>query len=80
MIIFVKMMTLRKTILPILFSISMLFSLNVFAGDPPPVGGDPTNSGGEIGGGGAPIGGGLFLLIGLGAAYAGRKTLQLKDE
>jgi hypothetical protein len=44
-------------------------------GDPDP--GGP--QGGEVGGG-APIGSGLFILFGLGAAYAGKKMYNLKKE
>lgn len=32
------------------------------------------------GGGGAPIGGGLFILLGLGAAYAGKKIYDFKKR
>ena len=38
--------------------------------DDGPGGGDPP-------GGGAPIGGGLFILLGLGAAYGGKKLYNL---
>lgn len=31
-------------------------------------------------GGGAPIGGGLFVLLGLGAAYAGKKIYNYKKQ
>ena len=31
-------------------------------------------------GGGAPIGGGLFILLGLGAAYGGKKLYQYKKQ
>ncbi len=76
-------MTHRKKILvPILISLSLLFSVSVFAGDPPPgPGGDPTSDPGATPiGGGAPVGSGLVLLVGMGLAYAGRKTFQLTQE
>lgn len=74
-------MTLKmKIFVPALISLSLLFSTSVFAGDPPPVGGDPTDDGATPIGGSAPIGGGLTLIIGMGLAYAGRKTFQLKEE
>ncbi len=41
-------------------------------------GGDPT--GNPPLGGGAPIGSGTLILIGLGAAYAGKKIYNLKTE
>ena len=31
-------------------------------------------------GGGAPVGGGLFVLLGLGAAYAGKKIYDFKKQ
>ena len=49
---------------------------------PPP----PNNGGGDPGagntpvGGGAPIGSGLLLLVGLGAAYGGKKAYKLYQE
>lgn len=45
---------------------------------PPPPGG--SNSSGNQLGGNAPIGGGLFILLGLGAVYGGRKMYKLKKE
>jgi len=49
---------------------------------PPPTGGSGSGGSGteKLGGGGAPIGGGLFILLGLGAAYGGRKLYQLRKE
>jgi hypothetical protein len=45
----------------------------------PPSGGN--NTGSNKLGGNAPIGGGLFVLLGLGAAYGGRKLYSLnRDE
>ncbi len=34
----------------------------------------------DQGGGGAPIGGGVFILLGLGAAYAGKKLYDSKKK
>ena len=45
---------------------------------PPPAGGDNTQ--GNKLGGNAPIGGGLFILLGLGAAYGGKKLYNLREE
>jgi hypothetical protein len=56
-------------------------SFTVSAQPPPPPSG--SNGGGNDGnklGGNAPIGGGLFILLGLGAVYGGRKLYQLKAE
>ena len=43
---------------------------------------DPNGSpqGQPIGGGGAPIGGGLFILLGLGAAYGGKKVYNMNKK
>jgi len=39
---------------------------------------DGPGGGDQPPGGGAPIGGGLFILLGLGAAYGGKKLYHLK--
>jgi len=43
---------------------------------PPPIHG----GGGNVNAGNAPIGGGLFILLGLGAAYGGRKLYLMNQE
>ncbi len=57
-----------------------LFAYNGFAQVPPP----PPNGGhgqsGNQNGGSAPIGGGMFILLGLGAAYGGRKLYRMFDN
>ncbi len=63
-----------------------LVTISLSAQSPPPPnndGGDETNdpSGSEnTVGGDAPIAGGLFILLGLGAAYGGRKLYDLRTE
>ena len=54
---------------------------SVSAQPPPPPGSGTSGptSNNQIGGN-APIGGGLFILLGLGAAYGGRKLYQLREE
>jgi hypothetical protein len=71
-----------KTIFPLLFLFVVVFSTNVFAGDPPPQGDDPTTDpeGGTPIGGNAPVSSGLTLILSLGAAYGARKTYQLKNK
>ncbi len=62
----------------LILSILLFSSQNVLA-DPP----DPPASHGstsDVSGGGAPIGGGLFILLGLGAAYGGKKIYDLKKS
>ena len=46
--------------------------------NPEDPGGEP--GGDPLGGGGAPIGGGTFILIGLAAAYGGRKVHKLYKD
>ncbi len=67
--------------LPIIFLvISLFFSQSLYPQSPP----DPPSGHGGGGdanpGGGAPIGGGLFILLGLGAAYGGKKLYQMRKE
>ena len=54
-------------------------SVNMMAQAPPP---PPPGHGttGNQPGGNAPIGGGLFILLGLGAVYGGRKIFQLGKQ
>jgi hypothetical protein len=70
-----------KTIFTILFAGSSFF-LFAQVGPPPPPGESSggTNTTTNKTGGGAPIGGGLFILLGLGAAYGGKKIYKLKKE
>jgi len=59
--------------------ITVAASTNVFAQDAPP----PPPNHGETGnqpGGNAPIAGGLFILLGLGAAYGGKKVYDLRKK
>ena len=51
-------------------------TVNAQPGNPP---GGSENNGNPIGGG-APIGGGSLILIGLAAAYGGKKIYNLKKE
>lgn len=64
--------------LTIVFS---LFAYNGFSQGPPP---PPTGAGhgasGNQNGGNAPIGGGLFILLGLGAVYGGKKLYRMHAE
>ena len=54
-------------------------SFTVSAQPPPPPAGSGNDSTNKLGGN-APIGGGLFILLGLGAAYGGRKVYNLRKE
>jgi hypothetical protein len=67
----------KYILVPLLFGALILGSPNIHAqSDPPPDHGSSTDQAG----GGAPIGGGLFILLGLGAAYAGKKIYQYKKQ
>ncbi len=57
-----------------------LFTLTGFSQDPPP---PPSGGHGEPGnqpGGSSPIGSGMVILLGLAAAYGGKKMYELKNE
>jgi hypothetical protein len=60
------------------FTLTSTFLLAQDGPPPPP----PDGHGGEgnAPAGGAPIGGGLFILLGLGAAYGGKKLYDLRKE
>ncbi len=61
----------KKYIILFALMFSLLFWTNeTFAQSNPPANHGAT---GNLAGGGAPIGGGLFILLGLGAAYGGKK-------
>ncbi len=66
-----------KSILLSLFFIVILSSLNA---QPDPPGGGHGNGSNEAPGGGVPIGSGLFILLGLGAAYGGKKLYDMNKE
>ena len=69
----------KKITLTVLVIIGISFSFDLLAQVPPP----PPPTHGDTGnqtGGNAPIGGGLFILVGLGAAYAGKKLYQSNKE
>ena len=55
-------------------------STNLSAQGPPPPPGSGHGQTGNQNGGSAPIGGGLFILLGLGAAYSGRKIYEILKE
>ena len=73
------MKQIHKILLIVLISITIT-SIDISAqGPPPPPDGGHGQSGNQPGGN-APITGGLFILLGLGAAYGGRKLYDLKKE
>jgi hypothetical protein len=68
-----------KFIIPV--TLLLFFSIEAMAQDVPP---NPPGTHGTDGdkapGGGAPIGSGIAILIGLGAAYGGKKIYDLNKE
>lgn len=69
-----------KNILRVLIVILFVSAAYTVSAQPPtpPAGGD--NTGSNKLGGNAPIGGGLFILLGLGAAYGGKKLYDIKKS
>jgi len=64
----------------LLFTAAMLTSFQGYATNNPP---NPPGEHGQTNdqsGGSAPIGGGLFILLGLGAAYGGKKLYNSRKE
>jgi len=63
----------------LLIAVTTFISSNAKADDPPP---PPPGHGetGNVPGGGAPIGGGLFILLGLGLAYGGKKLYDMRKN
>ncbi|MCF6170255.1 MAG: hypothetical protein L3J31_03160 [Bacteroidales bacterium] len=64
------------------YILSGIFILTLSAGlmaqGPPNPPGGHGGTGDEVPGGNAPVGTGLFLLLGMGAVYGGRKVFKLK--
>ncbi len=63
-----------------LFFSFLLWTNNANAQTAPPPPGAHGQTTDQAAGGSAPIGGGLFILLGLGIAYGGRKLYQMKTE
>jgi len=73
------MKILKNISLALLVITGLTFSLDSIAQAPPPP--PPAHgSNGNQTGGNAPIGGGLFILLGLGAAYGGKKLYEMNKE
>ncbi len=70
-----KILTLGLTLIFTLFT-----AIGFSQGPPPPPTGAGHGQTGNQNGGSAPIGGGLFILLGLGALYGGKKTYRLFKE
>ena len=71
----------KKQIKTLLLSITfILFAAIGFTQPPPPPSGAGHGASGNQTGGNAPVGGGLFILLGLGAAYGGKKLYDKQKE
>lgn len=65
----------KKLALTIVFALLSAFTFDAAAQvPPPPPSGGHGATGNQPAGNGAPIGSGLFILLGLGAAYGGKKV------
>jgi len=62
----------------LLITVASFITTNAKADDPPPPPGHGET--GNVPGGGAPIGGGLFILLGLGAVYGGKKVYNYRKK
>ena len=71
--------SLKILALSLMITGATLLTTNIKADTPPP---PPPEHGqtGNVPGGGAPVGSGLFILLGLGAAYGGKKFYDYKKK
>jgi len=71
----------KNLVIIILITLITGFSLDSTAQvPPPPPSGGHGESGNQPAGNGAPIGSGLFILLGLGAAYGGKKVWDFRKK
>ncbi len=70
----------KKFIIPLVLSLVMILTTTDVWSQPPPPPEGHGETGNQNAGNGAPIGGGLFILLGLGAAYGGRKLYLMNKE
>ena len=71
----------KKIFIQLMIIVSFILTSTFLpAQDPPPPPSDHGGSGNAPADNGAPIGGGLFILLGLGAAYGGKKLYDLRKE
>jgi len=68
----------RKLIATLALTLS--FTALLAQAPPPPNGGSDPGGGNTPVGNGAPVGSGLVILLGLGAAYGGKKVYELRKE
>ncbi len=73
------MKSIKKISVSILIVLGLTLSFNSFAQAPPPPPPDHGSTGNQNGGN-APIGSGILILLGLGAAYGGKKLYDSNKE
>ncbi len=69
----------KKSIITILVILASVTTTSLFAQVPPPPPPGHGSTGNQTGGN-APIGGGLFILMGLGAMYSGKKLYNMRKK
>ena len=69
----------KKYLMAFLLMFAVNFGYSQAMSPNPPHDAHPEDTGAPLGGG-APIGGGLFILLGLGAAYGGKKVYELNNK
>lgn len=70
----------KKIASTVLLTLALITTTNLFSQVPPPPPSSHGDSGNKEAGGGAPIGSGLLILLGLGAAYGGKKIYDSRKE
>jgi hypothetical protein len=76
-----KKSTMKKFITTAIIILGFFLTSNpLISQPPPPPPGGHGDDGNQNAGNGAPIGGGLFILLGLGAAYGGKKVYDWRGE
>jgi len=70
----------KKILAKLLFILTIIVCSQTLIAQPPPPPSDHGQTGNQNSGNGAPIGGGLFILLGLGAAYGGKKVYDMRKE
>ena len=74
--------TIQQTKIFLIAALLSMISVVAFAqgGPPPPPGGSAGDNQDSKLGGRAPISGGLYILLGLGVIYGGRKLYKMRNE
>lgn len=76
----IKNTTMKKILTATLITLGLLLTCTTLISQPPPPPADHGVAGNQNADNGAPIGGGLFILLGLGAVYGGKKLFDLQKD